>query len=78
MSEFIEVVCLVLPTGEALWFKASQGSDYLKKVLDKWKAEHPKFAKTPCSAGAVHITMPYDKYLAIGAHSGPGSFEWPQ
>lgn len=75
--EYVEVVCLVLPTGENLWFEAAKGQDYMRQVIDKWEAEHPEFTDTPCNMGAVHITMPMAKYTAIGAHFGPGCFVWP-
>jgi len=76
-NEFVEVVCLVLPTGKNLWFEAEKGHDYMRQVIDKWKSEHPEFADTPCNMGAVHITMPRDKYIEIGAAFGPGEFVWP-
>jgi len=76
-SEYVDVVCMVLPTGENLWFEAAKGRDYMSQVIDKWKAEHTEFADTPCNMGAVHITMPRDKYIAIGAHFGGGYFEFP-
>lgn len=76
-AEYVEVVCLVLPTGENLWFEADKGHDYMRLVIDKWKADHPEFVDTPCNMGAVHITMPREKYTAIGAHFGPGCFVWP-
>jgi hypothetical protein len=66
-SEYIEVVCLVMPTGENLWFEAAKGHDYMIQVIDRWKAEHPEFVDTLCNMGAVHITMPREKYAAIGA-----------
>ncbi len=74
---YVEVVCLVLPTGENLWFEAAKGQDYMRQVIDKWKSEHPEFTDTPCNMGAVHITMPRAKYNAIGAHFGHGCFVWP-
>lgn len=76
-AEYVEVVCLVLPTGENLWFEAAKGQDYMRQVIDKWKSEHLEFQDTPCNMGAVHITMPKDRYIAIGAHFGPGCFVWP-
>ncbi len=76
IAEFVEVVCLVLPTGENLWFEAAKGRDYMCQVIDKWKGEHPEFLNTPCNMGAVHITMPSEKYIAIGAHLGPRCFVW--
>lgn len=76
-AEYVEVVCLALPTGDNLWFEAAKGQDYMRQVIDKWKADHPEFTNTPCNMGAVHITMPREKYTAIGAHFGPGCFVWP-
>jgi len=67
-AEYVQVVCLVLPTGENLWFQAAKGHEYMCQIIDKWKAEHPEFTDTPCNLGAVHITMPRDKYTAIAAH----------
>ena len=75
--EYIDVVCLVLPNGENLWFEAAKGQDYMRQVIDKWKSEHTEFKDTPCTLGAVHITMPRKNYNDIGAFFGPGCFVWP-
>lgn len=77
-TELIVVCCVVLPTGESLWFEAGENpEDYLQKVLSKWKAEHPEFEDTDATIGTVFIKMPKDKYIAIGARIGPGEFEFP-
>ena len=75
-TEYVEVVCIVVPTGENFWLEAAKGQGYMRQVIDKWKVDHPEFEGTPCNMGAVHITMPRDKYTAIGAHFGPGCFVW--
>ena len=74
---YIEVACLVLPTGKNLWFKTSEGIDYAEKVLDKWKKEHPEFNGTPCTSGMVTIKMRKSDYIAISASVAPGCFEFP-
>lgn len=66
--ECIEVICLVLPTGETLWFEAERGNKYLQQIIEKWKLEHPEFCDTSCSMGAVHITMP--KYIYVEITNG--------
>jgi hypothetical protein len=76
-SQYVEVICLVLPSGGNLWFEVGENRNYLTEVLSKWKADHPEYEGTPSTSGAVHITMPRDKYNAIGAHCGPGCFVWP-
>lgn len=83
MERFINVVCLALPTGETLWWEARRKDgkplyDYGRSVFEKWWSEHPEFNGTPCNMGMVVITMPREKFLAIGAQCGPGCFEFPE
>lgn len=79
---YVDVFCLVLPTGETLWGEArgSTGKyreSYVKATLDKWKSEHVEFINTPCNVAVAFITMPKDKYIAIGANFGGGAFDFP-
>jgi len=76
--EYVEVCCLVLPSGKNLWFETSAGDDYLKKVMTKWKNENPEYVNENCTSGAVVINMPKEKYIAIGAQCGGGAFEFPR
>lgn len=74
----VEVICIALPSGETLWMeKDGQPEGYLADVLSKWKSEHPEYEGTGCTAGAVVIKMPRDKYMSKECVCGPGSFEWP-
>lgn len=79
MDEIIEVCCLVLPDGKNLWFETSEkDNNYLKKVMDKWKTEHPEYINDKITSGAVVINMPKEKYIAIGCQHGGGAFEFPR
>lgn len=75
--EYIEAICIALPTGDNLWFEIDSDDGYLNKVIKKWNDEHPEFKDTPCTYGAIVITMPKEKYIAIGAQYGGGAFEFP-
>lgn len=76
--EYVETMCLALPTGETLWWDIDEsGEEYIREVLSKWKGEHPEFKDTPCSLGAVRIVMLRDAYIKIGASMGPGEFVFP-
>ena len=72
----MDVIALVLPTGETLWMEGeSQRPGYLKKVVDRWKELHPEFDGSRCSMGAVCIKMPTSQYTAIRATN---LFDWPE
>ena len=75
MNDIIDVVCLVLPSGENLWFEPK--GDYLSAVFGKWTKENPEYADSGCTCEAVAIKMPRKDYIAIGAKIGPGCFDFP-
>ena len=73
-TPLIQVVCCAMPNGEALWFEAEKGSEYLSKVIASWKEQHPEFTNTECTMGCIEMRMPIDKYYSIQATN---SFNWP-
>ena len=78
--EIIEVICIALPTGQNLWLRIEDREypfDYVRKILDKFEQDNPDLEGTDCSYGMITIKMPLDKYIKIGAHCGPGCFDWP-
>lgn len=73
-SEIVDVVCLVLPSGETLWIEQFKGESYLRKVIDKWKMEHPEFKDVRLTMGCVLISMPRDRFELVPV----GSFVFPE
>ena len=63
-----------MPSGEVLWFEAEKGSEYLSKVVDSWKEQHPEYNNTESTMGVIEIRMPEDKYKRITATN---DFNWP-
>lgn len=70
MGNLIKVCCLVVPTGDTLWFENKN----MKEIIEAWKEQNPEFSGTKCSIGAVVITMPKEKYNQIPATN---RFIWP-
>lgn len=71
--DMIDVVCICLPNGTNLWCEAGD-MDYVRRVMDKWKDEHPEYVGGECTCGFVIVRMPRKDYIAIGTNN---SFEWP-
>jgi len=74
VSDIVEVVCICLPNGTNLWCEAERGNEYIGKVMDKWKSEHPEYVGTGCDCGFVIVHMPRKDYRAIEVNN---SFDWP-
>jgi hypothetical protein len=65
-QEFMEVICLVLPSGETIWLDAEEVDEVdVNKLVLEWFSKNSVYRNTPCSLSAVKITMPKDKYLAV-------------
>ena len=75
--EIIEVCCLIVPSGESLWFEADQGQEYAMRVLDKWKADNREYQGAGCTSGLVVIKMPKKQYQVIAAQYGGGAYIFP-
>jgi hypothetical protein len=65
-QEFMEVICLVLPSGQTIWLDAKEADEVdVNKLVREWFNKNPGYGNTPCSLSAVKITMPRDKYLSV-------------
>jgi hypothetical protein len=75
MITIIDVVCIVLPSGETFWIEASLFNENYKPetIIKKWHAIHPEYDNTPCTMGIVEIKMPKIKYDKIQTNN---SFPW--
>lgn len=73
-NALIMATCLVVPSGETMWIRTDKGRDYLMKVIEAWKEQHPEYDDTKCTMGCVEIMMPLEKYNAIQTTNG---FSWP-
>jgi hypothetical protein len=76
--EFMDVICLVLPSGQTIWFDAAEADEVdVNKLVREWFNKNPGYGNTPCSLSAVKITMPRDKYLSV-AFIASSAFAQPQ
>lgn len=73
-QEYLQVVCLITPDGQSLYFEAAMGEDYAKDVLASWRKQNPRFENTECTSGMVTIRMLREDYSNIAATN---NFDWP-
>lgn len=52
-DKMMKAVCCAMPSGETLWFNAEEGSEYLSKVIEAWKDQHPEYANTESTMGGL-------------------------
>jgi hypothetical protein len=65
-QEFMDVICLVLPSGQTIWLDAEEVDEVdVNKLVREWFSKNSVYRNTPCSLSAVKITMPKDKYLSV-------------
>jgi hypothetical protein len=65
-EEFMDVICLVLPSGQTIWLDAEEVDEVdVNKLVGEWFSKNSVYRNTPCSLSAVKITMPKDKYLSV-------------
>jgi hypothetical protein len=75
MITIVDVVCIVLPSGEVFWIEKSMINEHCnpKIIIEVWRANHPEYNNTPCTMGIVEIKMPKTKYDGIQTNN---SFPW--
>jgi len=74
-DQLVDVAVLVLPTGEVFWINIEQYTqDYVCKVIQTWKEQHPEFDDSKCSMGMVVIKMPLSRYNSLHTSN---SLVWP-
>lgn len=71
--EIINVICVVFPSGEIYWFEASQGQEFLEKLIQKWKDKNQWANNSDCTMGCIEIKMPREKYFNI---QSTNSIDW--
>lgn len=76
--DYVEVTCIVLPTGQALYHESSLSGEYSKKVISKWITENQAYDGTCCTVGAIKIRMLRKDYQKISAVHGTNQFEFPK
>ena len=65
-EEFMDVICLVLPSGETIWLDAEETYEVdVNELVREWFSKNSVYRNTPCSLSAVKIKMPRDKYLSV-------------